>query len=359
MASTKKPKYYVRPDGLHETIRKINGKRVPFRGRTDAEVDRKMIEYTAEIERGRLFKDVASEWHEEHWHGVNGIKYGTQRNYNAPYDRCLEWFGEKPIKQIKPNDIKTFFEWLKSKVYAKKTVLTHSCILNMIFDHAISNECHDIEINPCVGVRIPKGLEQRERMLPLESDIKAVRGNVNDGWVGLFFFFILQTGARKGEALAITGKDIDLKNLTITIEKEMTFNGSSPVISDPKTEAGKREVPILDELVPYLPRKLKPDQLLFFPLGKTVYKTTVDKQIKRYRTAHAISCTAHQLRHGYAQSLYNAGVDLKTAQGLLGHAQLSTTADIYTHFSKTKTQEAAGKLNEHAKNTAQTQKDTE
>lgn len=35
----KKPKYYVRPDGLHEAIRVINGKRVPFRSRTDAEVE--------------------------------------------------------------------------------------------------------------------------------------------------------------------------------------------------------------------------------------------------------------------------------------------------------------------------------
>ncbi len=41
----KKPKYHVRPDGLHETIRLVNGKRVAFRGKTDAEVDQKMIAY--------------------------------------------------------------------------------------------------------------------------------------------------------------------------------------------------------------------------------------------------------------------------------------------------------------------------
>lgn len=39
------PKYYKRPDGLYETIRKIDGKRVAFRGHTVAEVDRKLIEF--------------------------------------------------------------------------------------------------------------------------------------------------------------------------------------------------------------------------------------------------------------------------------------------------------------------------
>ena len=49
----KKGKYHIRPDGLHESIRTINGKRVAFRGKTDREVDRKILEYREEAERGR------------------------------------------------------------------------------------------------------------------------------------------------------------------------------------------------------------------------------------------------------------------------------------------------------------------
>ena len=57
----KKPKYYVRPDGLHESIRTINGKRVAFRGKTDKEVDRKILEYREEAEKGRKFPVIADE----------------------------------------------------------------------------------------------------------------------------------------------------------------------------------------------------------------------------------------------------------------------------------------------------------
>ncbi|NLN87340.1 MAG: hypothetical protein GX133_07020 [Syntrophomonadaceae bacterium] len=63
----KKPKYYVRPDGLHEAIRVINGKRVPFRGRSDAQVERKMIEYKAKIEQGPLFNEVGEPCKEQHF----------------------------------------------------------------------------------------------------------------------------------------------------------------------------------------------------------------------------------------------------------------------------------------------------
>jgi hypothetical protein len=62
----KQPKYYIRPDGLHEAIRTINGKRVAFRGKTDAEVEQKMIDYKEKEIRGPLFKEVAEKWKEEH-----------------------------------------------------------------------------------------------------------------------------------------------------------------------------------------------------------------------------------------------------------------------------------------------------
>ena len=66
----KKAKYYVRPDGLHETIRRINGKRIPFRGRSDAEVERKMLEYQAKLAQGRTFREVAADWEAEHFEEV-------------------------------------------------------------------------------------------------------------------------------------------------------------------------------------------------------------------------------------------------------------------------------------------------
>ena len=56
--------------------------------------------------------------------------------------------------------------------------------------------------------------------------------------------------------------------------------------------------------------------------------------------------TAHQLRHTYATMLYDAGVDTKSAQKLMGHASIEMTLKIYTHLSQRKKADSIGKLNE-------------
>lgn len=57
--------------------------------------------------------------------------------------------------------------------------------------------------------------------------------------------------------------------------------------------------------------------------------------------------TAHQLRHTYATMLYDAGVDVKTAQDLLGHADSTVTMNIYTHLSAKKKEKALNALHQH------------
>lgn len=57
--------------------------------------------------------------------------------------------------------------------------------------------------------------------------------------------------------------------------------------------------------------------------------------------------TPHMFRHTYATILYNAGVDVKSAQRFLGHADINMTLKIYTHLSQQKEQEAIAALNSH------------
>ena len=131
----KKSKYYVRPDGLHEAIRTINGKRIAFRGHTDAEVERKMIEYRAELAKGRKFKDVAEEWQEEHF---PTLAPNTLRSYTPAVDRAIEHFGTTGVRQIGAPDVKDFIYGFAAKGYAKKTVTTQLQICSMIFSWVLS-----------------------------------------------------------------------------------------------------------------------------------------------------------------------------------------------------------------------------
>lgn len=57
--------------------------------------------------------------------------------------------------------------------------------------------------------------------------------------------------------------------------------------------------------------------------------------------------TAHMLRHTYASMLYDAGVDIKSAQKFLGHANIEMTLSVYTHLTKHKENEAINSLNQH------------
>ena len=61
--------------------------------------------------------------------------------------------------------------------------------------------------------------------------------------------------------------------------------------------------------------------------------------------------TAHQLRHTYATMLYDAGVDVKTAQDFLGHADPTVTMNIYTHLSSQKKEKAILALQQHFSDT--------
>ena len=57
----------------------------------------------------------------------------------------------------------------------------------------------------------------------------------------------------------------------------------------------------------------------------------------------------HSIRHTYATMLYESGVDIKSAQKLLGHANFQTTMDVYTHLSDRHLKEASEKLENYLK----------
>ena len=61
--------------------------------------------------------------------------------------------------------------------------------------------------------------------------------------------------------------------------------------------------------------------------------------------ATGVNATPHQLRHAYATILFDAGLDDKDAQELLGHANISTTRDIYTHITQKRREKTAAILN--------------
>lgn len=337
----KKSKYYIRPDGLHEKIKVINHQRVAFRGRSDAEVDRKMIAYRETQKRGRKFSAVADDW----WAWIEpDIESNTAGGYKAPLHRAKMQFGDQYIRQITALDVDRYIKEF-AKSHTPKTTKTQLQIVKQIFNHALL--IGDIEFNSIVAVSLPKKVVKQPRHMPPEDEIKIIQESAAAPY-GLFALTAAYTGCRPGEVLALKGTDIDRENKTISVTKSVCFVNRKPVIKEPKTVTGKRTVPLLDVLDCALPEKLPAGYLFSEDKGKTpMGKTAHERMWEAYREATGVTASPYQLRHAFSSLAYDAGLEPKQLQEIMGHKNISTSMDTYTELMKRKKLSSAEKLNSY------------
>lgn len=278
----------------------------------------------------------ADAWEREHREQIGAR---TWKNYEPHYIDIVQQHGSKPISEITAADIAADLQRAKAKKYSATIVKTRLAIYNGILNYAALNR--HIAFNPGMTVKLPKNLPRGKRRAPTDDEIRTICENI-DAPFGFFVFFLLCTGLRKSEALALTRSDIDLKEKEVTISKALEYADSAhPTVKTPKTENGNRVIPIVDVLVEPLKEHLQAtDSVCLFP-GRNGYlsKRGYDCAWQRYcETVGFVddegkcTITAHVLRHGTATLLYEAQVDVYTAQAILGHANVQTTMAIYTEL---------------------------
>lgn len=325
-----------RKDGLWQETITINGQRKYFYGKTKAEVLRKISAYQEQTTNGLTFEAVAEEWDE--WHRET-VSYNGHRCYSQPYKSALDCFGDSYINDITTPEIDAYVKRIAAKGYAKRTVQSYLACVNLIFEYGqLHGYCTN---NPASVVPIPPKLKTTKRELPDENNIELVKQHVDDPF-GIFAYFLLYTGCRRGEALALTYDDIDFKNKTISINKSLIWQNNKAVIKSTKTEAGRRTIILLDALAAKLP---KGKGYVFggeAPLTNTAFRRRWEKYVK----TSGVTMTCHQLRHLFATILYECGIDEKLAQELLGHSSITVTRDVYTHIRRQHLSAAAEMLNE-------------
>lgn len=359
-------KYKKNKDGIYVFDKRIAGKRCMLRGKTCAEIDRKLKEWLAkqaaeaeEKEKGPLFEDVAKKW----YHSTEKtLSYSTMRSYKARLDTALSEFSGYHMNEIKPMDITRLYEKMAKQGFSSKTIIHERTVIRNIFN--FWNLIDSTDHNPALIARTVKGKAPVIRQPVPEEAVEAVMQHTDGfGIVPCLFAF---TGARLGEIMAIRVSDIDFdRNLygckgSININKSVQWQGSAPVIKEPKTEAGIREVPILTQFRPILLAAvagLKKDDFVVSRSDKPLTARAYERRWQMYCreiglareikipskrpqrngkiymiTEYRATITAHQFRHLLATACVEANIPEYIGQKILGHKSIQTTIKHYTHI---------------------------
>ena len=291
--------------------------------------------------KARTLRDVAGEWEELH---QKAVSERTWKNYAPHLEDIVSIYGDQPISEITAFDVSQDLLAAKAKGYSHTIVNTRRSIWSGIFDYAIG--MRDIPYNPAISVKLPKGLKKGKRTAPTDEIINKIILGASDMEFGFIPFFLLCTGVRRSEALQRLKSDLDTNEWELRIPKS-------------KTAAGVRTVPIIKPLQAPLKQWMEahPGPWLF-PYIPYNGRTGTFMSDRNWETAWARYCVshgwtdsdgkpvigAHNLRHGTATLLYEAGVDVYTAQHILGHANVSTTLEIYTDLRKDHEKKNVGKF---------------
>ena len=338
----------------------INGKKIrktttykPPENATDKKAEKLAQEFALEFERkckgmtslneNMRFSDM-SEWFIENY-AKNKLKEITCYNYESQIkNHLLPELGNIKLKEFTPAKITEFF---KTRKYAPATCRKVYVIMQSIFARAV--EQGFIKETPCTkAVILPKNKSEMKEKKPFldEAQAKELLSMVEEySQFNTIIKVLLYTGMRSGECLALRWQDIDFQNKTIHIENTLTDVGGKHWLQPPKTANSNRFIGLSDVLANIFQEHRKHQQeklnklgsLYLYPemvfttdSGNYVDRSRLNTQFRKFvKNTNFEFATLHTLRHCNATLLINSGIDLKIVSELLGHSDISTTANVY------------------------------
>lgn len=309
-----------------------------------ADFNRQLLELKKDDTKKNSFSHVAESWSLETF---SRVENNTLKQYRPGLKDCKNYFAGKNIQDITAIDVKNYVSMLEKNGLAKKTIKNRLSVLNLIMTYALIEQ--KITSNPCqfITIKMPNTREKRQAIT--KKEIKIVR-NSSDCTFGFFALFLLYTGLRRGEAFALTPNDINYKEQTLQINKTVEWIGNIPQIKNhPKTVAGNRIIPLPDLLMDELKKRQKNNYIFENNQNSIMTNSQVTRAWDKYVKETGINATPHMLRHTYATMLFDADIDVKTAQTWLGHTDIKTTLDIYTHLSEQRRNKSTTKWKKYTK----------
>lgn len=341
--------------------------------------------------RKTTLKEFADVWFEEY--APQKLQGGTIEKYKAEMEKVLPELGHLMLTELRPHTLNRFFSAMakdgarrdgKAGGYSRATIAKTQNVLSSILHTAADWEL--IDRNPMDKVRLQGErtadklkfftAEQAAQFLEfIESPYKVrtkEHKRVDDTGkmylvpsferemelpeqIRVLFLLAIYGGLRKGELLALKFSDIDYEEDTVSITKSVSVVNGQQIVKEPKTKNSRREITIphfLTLRIKALERERlryrlslgdywKGDNWIFIQLdGKqmgysTPYSAFHDALLRQNENAEPGKelplIPFHGLRHTSATLLIAGKQDLRTVSSRLGHAQASTTMNVYAH----------------------------
>lgn len=275
--------------------------------------------------------------------------YETKKNRIDNW--LLPFFADRPINEITPVEIRKWQGDIKEKTTQAGKPLSKGYLQNIfielsgIFNFAI--RFYGLPSNPChvAGNMIGKKNKSVNFWTKEEFDKFISTFDHADPYYTMFMI-LYYTGMRKGELQALTPADIDLSGGSVSVSKTFKLVDSKEYVLPPKTPKSNRTIlipPFLCDVIRDFENRiydLKDDYMLF-NYGRSTFKRHLENHAA---IAGVKPIRIHDLRHSHASLLIELGFSALLVAERLGHENVSTTLDTYSHLFPSKQSQVTDKL---------------
>lgn len=343
--------------------RDANGKKVIWRqyGKTRREVAEALTEQLKKKQDGLLAspsKQTLGQFLDA-W--LNDVVKGTVRPYTfASYKQMVKHFAPLapiPLAKLTPQQVQWLYRQKRDEGLTRTIVLMHG-VLHKALGQAVKWGL--VPRNIADAVEVPRVPRKQFRALTPEEASAFLEAAREDRLFALYALAI-SCGLRLGELLGLRWEDVDMKRRVIVVRHQLQYSGGKPVLAEPKTDKARRTIRLPVVALAALKRHRANQFREKLRLGEAwqdtgfVFTTEIGTPLSpsnvRNRSFYPLLQKAglprirfHDLRHTCATLLLAQGVHPKLVQELLGHAEIGTTLDRYSHVLPAMMEEVAQKM---------------
>lgn len=337
----------------------------------EKEADKQLALFYADCERGLVNKsDLTSVTGAAEAYLNNHTKRRCKQSVYQSTESAINiwikpYLGKRKINKIKRFDIQEEVNFLDDEGKSPKTIRNYYSVLRGIFEYAI--DMGIIDSSPCHNIRLPKKKQKEANFYTIEEVERLLRAaestSENDLRFKCAVYLGLFGGLRRAEICGLDWDDINLDTGEIHVNRNRLIGKTIGIYEDtPKTEKSNRYVTVPSFMLSDLKNlKLQQEErkriigdeytdtsaVLQGERGAPIYPQVLQRWFTVFCKRNQIPAYGlHALRHTHASMLANLKTDKMQVSTRLGHSQLSTTLNIYTHLFEEADREVATSLND-------------